>query len=88
MKSVKVTVAALPPVGVMVSGFRPTCNNHRHAPARCGEMEGSTATGHTVRNTRLPYKNDRQAGVHMPENDELWCMHGASIINIMQTSRL
>lgn len=25
MKSVNVTVAALPPVGVIVSGFRPTC---------------------------------------------------------------
>ena len=25
MKSVNVTVAGLPPVGVMVSGFRPTC---------------------------------------------------------------
>ena len=26
MKSVKVTAAALPPVGVIVKGFRPTCN--------------------------------------------------------------
>ena len=28
MKSVNVTVAGLPPVGVMVSGFRPTCKTH------------------------------------------------------------